>query len=387
MDVAYDQLNKTGEELCGDHVEIIRTEDGVIVVLSDGLGSGVKAHILATMTTKIAGTMLKEGLSITEVVNTIAATLPICQIREIAYSTFTIIYVYNNGEVYTVEFDNPPLFCYDQKEKKIYKSYGKELEIDGKRIYQNRFQLKEGDFITAVSDGVIHAGLGVIFNIGWTWDNVAQYLKRLYEDRNSVFISKALMNTCRDLYDGKPGDDATAVTIQLKRPEYVNIFTGPPVHKENDPVILKEFIEAPGKKVICGGTAANIAARECKTELKLDLSTLTKEIPPITYMRGFDLVTEGILTMRESLGQLKDFYRLPLTKEIEHRMKEKNGAAMLSRLLIHDCTHVNFYVGRAVNPAHQSLGSTSAIPIKLKVVGEMINILKKLGKVVGVRYY
>lgn len=387
IEVGWDQLNKTGEELCGDQVEVVRTEDGMIVVLSDGLGSGVKAHILATMTAKIAVTMLKEGLDIREVVDTIVNTLPICQVRKIAYSTFSIVYIRNNGETIIIEFDNPAIFHYDKEKNQVFKNSGTMVEINGKKVYQSQLQLQKGDCIIAVSDGVIHAGLGVIFNLGWTWENVAQYLHGLCLKHNALHISKALIATCRDLYDGKPGDDTTAVTIQLKEPEYLNIFTGPPLHRENDAVVVKQLIQSLGKKVICGGTAANIVARELDCDMKLDLTTLTEQIPPIAQMKGFELVTEGILTLRESLEQLKLFHTQSLTKEITSRIKEKNGASMLTQMLLYDSTHVNFFVGRAVNKAHQSQDTASAIPLKLRIVGELINVLKKMGKVVHVHYY
>ncbi|WP_273226240.1 PP2C family protein-serine/threonine phosphatase [Geosporobacter ferrireducens] len=368
-------------------MEVVRTEDGMIVVLSDGLGSGVKAHILATMTAKIAATMLKEGLDITEVVDTIVNTLPICQVRKIAYSTFTIVYVRHNGEASIIQFDNPPIFYYDKEGNQVYKNSGVAVEINGKKVYQSKIQLQKGDCVIAVSDGVIHAGLGVIFNLGWTWENVAQYLNRLCPKHNSLYISKALIATCRDLYDGKPGDDTTAVAIQLKEPKYINLFTGPPLHKENDAAVVQQLVQSPGKKIICGGTAANIVARELNCDMQMDLTTVTAQIPPITHMKGFELVTEGILTLRETLEQLKLFHTHSLTREISGRIKEKNGAAMLTQILLYDCTHVNFFVGRAVNPAHQSQDAASAIPMKLRIVGELINMLKKIGKVVYVHYY
>ena len=91
-DIGYKSINHFGEQLCGDHVDVVeQSEDSTVIVLADGLGSGVKASILSTLTSKIISTMMSEGLSLSDCVETIAQTLPICSVRGVAYSTFTIM--------------------------------------------------------------------------------------------------------------------------------------------------------------------------------------------------------------------------------------------------------------------------------------------------------
>ena len=107
-DIGYKSINHAGEQLCGDHVEVVEQEDGsTVIVLADGLGSGVKASILSTLTSKIISTMLAAGLSIEECVETIAATLPVCSVRGVAYSTFTIIRLIRNQTAELIQYDNP----------------------------------------------------------------------------------------------------------------------------------------------------------------------------------------------------------------------------------------------------------------------------------------
>ncbi|RKD25293.1 Stage II sporulation protein E (SpoIIE) [Caminicella sporogenes DSM 14501] len=385
IDIAHDSINKYGEELCGDKVEIKYSDDSIIIVLADGLGSGVKANILATLTAKIAATMLKEGSTISETVDTIIHTLPVCKVRKLAYSTFTIINIYNDGMVYIIECDNPPIFFI--RDNKIVNNYKISQNINGKLIKESRFKIKEGDVLTVVSDGVIHAGIGGILNLGWQWDNVAEYLEKLSRKQKSAKnISKALVNTCKRLYMDKPGDDTTVVTVKIRKPEVLNIFTGPPENPEKDPFVVKEFMNSKGRKVVCGGTAAKIVAREIGEELVTNINYIDKEVPPTAEIKGIDLVTEGVLTLSKTVEKIKyfmDSYSEIYTKDSIYK---EDGASKLAKLLIEECTHINFWVGKAINPAHQNPDFPMDLSIKLKVVNELVDLMKKLGKKVSLQY-
>ena len=64
-DIGYKSVNHFGEQLCGDHVDVVEQGEGSsVIVLADGLGSGVKASILSTLTSKIISTMMAEGLAL-----------------------------------------------------------------------------------------------------------------------------------------------------------------------------------------------------------------------------------------------------------------------------------------------------------------------------------
>ena len=167
IDVAWKSLNKHHEELCGDKVEVLKTDDSDILILADGMGSGVKANILATLTSKILGTMLYEGAALESCVETIAKTLPICQVRKVAYATFSVLQIFHSGEAYLVEFDNPS--CVFIRDGKIVNYAYETREIEGKKIHEYRFQVQKNDCFVLMSDGVIYAGAGSILNLqGWT---------------------------------------------------------------------------------------------------------------------------------------------------------------------------------------------------------------------------
>ncbi|NBI05371.1 SpoIIE family protein phosphatase [Senegalia massiliensis] len=385
IDVAYDNLNKKDEELCGDKVEIVKGEKNIIIVLSDGLGSGVKANILSTLTSKIAVTMLKEGSSLIETIKTISNTLPVCNVRKLAYSTFTIVKITEDGFVYIAEYDNPPYFFV--KNKKIIHNSKRDIIIDNKVIKESKFKLEKDDLLTIVSDGVIHAGVGKTLNLGWQWENVADYIQSMSKIKKTAkSISKELICVCDNLYANRPGDDTTAIAIKVKDPEYISLFTGPPENKDNDSNTVIKFMQSKGKKIICGGTASKIVAREIKSDLNVKLDTMSIDVPPIAEIKGIDLATEGVLTLSKTVEKIKSFID-PNNNVNQNRLfNNKDGASMLADNLINNCTHLNLWVGKAINPAHQNPNLPIDLSIKLKVVDELIMLMRKLGKKVSINH-
>src|SRR6056297_3446155 len=378
-DIAKHSLNKHGEELCGDNVEIFNSKNRLTIVLADGLGSGVKANILSTLTTKIAGTMLQKGSSIEETIHTVMNTLPVCNIRKIAYSTLAIIDINKSKEATIIQYDNPPIF---------YKRNGcildlpyKEMIFGDKIVRFSKIHVKLGDTMTLVSDGVIHAGIGRILNHGWEWSHVSDYLKK-QNIKNSETYNRRLIDTCSNLYGGSPGDDANSVTLKIRKPEVTNIFTGPPEDPGEDKEVVKKFLSQKGKKIICGGTAANIFSREMEKDITTSFDYIDPEVPPIGNIPGLDLVTEGILTLKKLLNKL-EYY----SKSIEEiSLDKKDGATLLMKILLEESTHINMWFGRAVNPAHQNPDLPIDLSIKLNIVGKICNLLKSLGKNVSIKY-
>lgn len=378
IDTGWASLSKHGEELCGDNVEILKNDDMVVAVLADGLGSGVKANILSKMTAKIIVTMFEKGATLEEVVETITNTLPICQKRHLAYSTFTIIQVKTSGETYIVEFDNPSIFYL--RHGKLRPAPFDEIEICGKKIHESRFQLDPGDTLVAVSDGVIHAGIGQVLNLGWQWENVAEYLKRITQtDGTAMSISKWLLDACEQLYAGKPGDDVTVLSLQYRHPKTLTIAVGPPRNPADDANLFKNVMAETGKRVICGGTTSSIISKFLGEEIRVDLGRIDPEIPPTGELKGVDLVTEGIITLTKTLELLKK--QTPLATIAG----KSNGATDLARFLL-ESDLIRFIVGRAINPAHQNPELPLNLSLKMQVVSEIAELMKKMGKRVTVEY-
>ncbi|SCH75064.1 MULTISPECIES: SpoIIE family protein phosphatase [unclassified Romboutsia] len=382
IDFASGSLNKYKEELCGDRVEFYNGDDKFIAVMSDGLGSGVKANILATLTAKIALTMLKEGLDIEEVVDTIINTLPICKVRQVSYSTFTIISVDTNGIAYIAEFDNPSVFFLRNGDTRPIN--WNEKIIDNRKIRECKFELKENDLLVVVSDGAIYAGVGEILNLGWGWKDIAVYLRRFTNSGMSAKkVNNNLLGACNQLYMEKPGDDTTVMTIKAVSSNKAVLFSGPPIDKNKDREIVQEIMATHGKRIVCGGTAGNIVARELGVQVKTSFRFIDKDVPPIGYIDRIDLVTEGVLTLRKAIEKLN---KIKSSNELSFIYKE-DGASQLARILYEDCTHIKMIIGRAINPAHQNPDFPNELSIKLYLLNELKNILIELGKIVEVEYY
>ena len=383
MDFAYGSLIKHGEELCGDMVEFFNDENQFVAVLSDGMGSGVKANILATLTAKIGLTMLKEGMRIEEVVETVSQTLPVCSQNKVAYSTFTMVKVAKDGFAYIVEFDNPTVFF--MRGEEMLRLDWNERIINNKKIRECKIQLKERDRIVMVSDGVEFAGTRPTLNYSWQWKDIAKHLlKFTNENMNAKTITNNLLGVCNQLYYFEPADDTTVATIKVSSDSKAVLFSGPPINKKMDKEVVHKMMGSAGKKIVCGGTTANIVARELNVEYKSSTEIVDEDIPPIGYIEGIDLVTEGVLTLRKSCEILK---KLLTTNDDSFLHKKKDAATLLSRILYEDCIHIKMIIGRCINPENLMIDNSDDLSARLYVLNEMKNVLVKLGKIVEVEYY
>ncbi len=386
IDVAWKSLNKHDEELCGDKVEIVKKEDADIVILADGMGSGVKANILATLTSKILGTMFEEGASIELAVETIAKTLPICSVRKVAYSTFSILQISHDGKAYLAEFDNPA--CVFVRDGKVVNYPYKERVIEGKKIREYRFEVKVNDCFVLMSDGVIWAGTGELMNYGWTWEDMAAYtLKCTKQTKSASRLATVLSDSCNELYGEHPGDDTTIAVTRVIECKIVNIFTGPPKNKENDERAVREFMRAEGKKVVSGGTSSNIVARVLGKKIVTIMDQEDRSVPPMSEMEGLDLVTEGVVTLGKMMGLLRRYESGDFDVEFFDELDANNGAARLAKMIIEECTEIRLYVGTETNTAHHNMNLPFELSVRMNIVEQLKETAKKMGKQVKVNYY
>ena len=378
-DIGCKSINHIGEQLCGDHVDIVEQGDNsTVIVLADGLGSGVKASILSTLTSKIISTMMAQGLSLEECVSTIAATLPICSVRGVAYSTFTIIHIIDNSTVELIQYDNPQIIML--RDCEIYDYPVSEVIIGGKKILKSNIKLRENDIFIAMSDGCPHAGIGTAFNFGWKRDDIAEFIRSVaHVGFTAKTLSTMLIDECNKLYGGKPGDDATACVIRIRKREPMNILFGPPSHRDDCDRMMSLFFSKEGKHIICGGTTSSIAAKYLGKEVKTTLKFERSDVPPIAYIDGVDITINKVLEYaKDALGD---------NEEYAHWSVSQDGASLICRMLFEEATDINFYVGRAINPAHQNPDLPINFNIKMNLVQELSECLRKMGKRIKVSYF
>lgn len=384
-DIGYQSLIKYNEQLCGDHVDVIeQDENSTVVVLADGLGSGVKASILSTLTSKIISTMIAEGLSIEDCVATIAATLPVCSVRGVAYSTFTIMRLINNEEAEIFQYDNPHVILL--RDGKHFEFPKTEMLIDGKTVYRSRIMLRENDIFIAMSDGCIHAGVGTALNFGWERKNIIEYMETLYDvGFTAKTLATILLEECNKLYGNKPGDDTTVCVVRIRKREPMNLLFGPPSNRDDCNKMMGLFFSKEGKHIICGGTTSTIAAEYLGKKVKPNIEFLDPEIPPTAEIDGVDLVTEGVITINRVVQYAKDY--LEENKDYKQWSYKRDGASLICRLLFEEATDINFFVGRAMNPAHQNPDLPINFNIKMQLVEELSKSLRKMGKRIKVSYF
>ena len=385
VEFSWSSLNKAGEELCGDSV-MIRTGPGrFVAVLSDGLGSGVKASILSTLTVEIAARMFESGGTVEDVMQTLVETLPECSVRKIAYATFAVLMVTNGREAHLVEFDSPPIILI-RNNAPVNLTF-EEREFRSRMIREAHFELQENDYMVLVSDGYEHAGLGGIYRLGWGWKNIAIAVQRFVQTgMDTVKLTQALSRTCMKLYNEQPGDDSTVISMKVRPSVSACILTGPPKDRELDASVVEKFMDAEGTKIICGGSTAQMAARILDQKLevewvppwkrKKDEPSKKKCSPPTALLKGVDLVTEGILT----LGLAMEILRR--TKTIHDLPHDDDAATRLAQYLM-TADDIRLIVGTAINP-NQVADLIRDEPMRMIYIRDIVEDLKARNKQVTV---
>ena len=376
-------LNKKKEKICGDYYTIITDpdSDSTVMVLSDGLGSGVKANILATLTAEMLSIMIARKVNIRTAVKAVADTLPVCSVRNLAYATFTVM-VAEENEICLLQYDNPDVILL-RNGKNV--EYCRDILMFGeKEIHQSYFQFREGDMLIFMSDGVTNAGMGKTTYAGWGREEVVGFCEQHYRDGMSAQeMSSAIADAGLALNLDETDDDLTVLTVAAMKKNIVNIMVGPPADREDDRSYFETFFQKEGMHVVCGGTTAKLVADYLQTEVAGLPDSDTEEVPAMSEIKGIDLVTEGLLTLEKLVDYYDDFQED--RTYFNQIIKKKDGAAELFRVLFAEATEINFFFGNALNDNYTSLHIDREK--KKKMALELIDHLKAEGKKVKICFW
>lgn len=375
LEIESDQVFKEGQAVGGDVFLSQKSSDEnrIVSVLSDGLGSGIKANVLASLTTSLAVKCIQGRVSTARTARVIMQSLPVCSIRKISYATFTIVETGSDRSVKIVEYGNPPSLLI--RKGRIIRPERKEVLLKnishaGNTIFSSGFKMETGDRIVIFSDGVSQSGMGnAATPFGWEEEEREEWILRLIEGNKHIsarnlagkIVNKGLKN---DIYKAK--DDITAAVFYARKPRKLLIATGPPIDRKKDKELAGRIRDFEGKVVICGGTTANIISRELKRPVNTELAALDSDLPPSAGMAGIEIVTEGIFTLSRVAEILENDFSGMISGE--------NGAAAVTELL-RDSDEIQFLVGTKINEAHQDPNIPVGLEIRRNIVRRISNQL------------
>ena len=380
-DFGWISLNKKRESICGDFFDITENEEDHVLVLSDGLGSGVKANILSTLTARMLSHMIIKKLPIHDAVAAVADTLPVCSVRHLAYSTFTVLDI-RGRQALLYQFDNPDAILI--RDGKVTAYPYSTFTLKEKVIHESTFDLREDDMLILMSDGVTNAGMGKTTDGGWGRNEVLRFCQKKYRPGMSAQeMAVAIAYAGLALNLEETDDDLTVLALRFCKKQTVNLMIGPPTTSEQDSTYMESFWQKEGKHVICGGTTAKIAARYLRQPLTTIEGSAVDDVPSLMRLPGADLVTEGLLTLERLLEYCEDFREDRLC--FHEMLQKKDGAARLGALLFTWATDINVFFGNAYNQAYE--GSEITAQTKTRTVEALIEHLRKAGKTVNISFW
>lgn len=371
---------KHGENICGDFFRDFGSRDRRIVAISDGLGSGVRANILATLTSTILGTMLDRKIPLEECIDTVASTLPVSKQHGLAYATFTAAEV--EGRVlYLINYDNPPVLLFRHGAPCRY-PYSVRF-VGDKEIRESRITVQEGDVLVLMTDGVTHSGIGKHNDNGWSTGEIQQFLlDQDLPNLSAAEICALLQHKCLELCNGENDDDTTTTVLRFRRRKNLNLLIGPPKHKRDDERVLQLFFRKEGYHVVSGGNTSKMVSRYLGKPVEVQMGSGNEEVPDMATMEGVDMVTEGVITLEKVCEICQQAIENPMT--VLELGEQTDPASLLAKLLMKEATNVNVFFGMAANEAHDDIGI--GFEKKLQLIRRLEELLNRVGKMVKINY-
>ncbi len=372
------QTPKRTGDVCGDAWSCVRNERSTTLICCDGIGSGIKANVAATMTLARIEELFRRGCSLREAVGNVANTMNAAKLTDLPYTAFCVARILSDGETTVLTYEMPGPILVGRRLATVLPQ--RVLSIDKALIQESCCILEPGEAVALVSDGITQAGLGTSLRDGWTTQGVCRFIN----DRTSQGSTRASLTgsivrqaaqLSRDPRGLTHGDDCTALLAECRQGSVVNILTGPPNRKQDDGPVARAFTRLEGRKIVCGGTTAKIIAHQLKRRLAVAADTTSMVAPPDYDLEGVDLATEGAVTLNQAYNILD---------EDPARYEHNTGVSQLCEML-RSADRVRFYVGGALNEAHGDISfQQRGILYRGTIVSLLAGKLAQRGKLVTV---
>ncbi len=376
VEVAVAQSAKRPGDPCGDAVHVERTEGYTLLVCADGLGSGIKANVAATLCVSRLAALIRSGFSLREAFARLVRTMNEAREPGLPYAAFSVARFLPGGEPTVLSYEAPPPVLVAHYTSVVLT--GNRFTVEGAEVVEAEYRLEPGEGLLLVSDGVTQAGMGRAFPYGWGIDRVARFARDHRRGGADLDLLPEAVHRQARRYDGTDrGDDCTACLALCREGKVVTVFTGPPAQKALDGAAVAAFMAGDGAKVVCGATTAKLVARHLGRELRVREESLDSIAPPYYEIDGVDLVTEGAVTLNQALNILD---------EDQRRYEPNSGVSRLCALL-RGADRINFLVGRAPNAANEDIAfRQQGILSRATVIPLLAERLQEAGKLVVVRF-
>jgi len=377
LEINYSQAIKKNERVCGDNITQFKTGKETIFIISDGIGSGIKANIASNLLSSQLIKMLEIGFSLRETINKIVKNMHKARSKDIPFSAFTIVKILNNLTATVYSYESPlPVFIEDNFAfipTPVYHSVNNEI------IAETELKLKKNNNIIIATDGITQAGMGYMLPHGWSIEGVRDYINKLLSaDCIKEKIPDEIIANVKKISDNTMFDDATAALISLKTANVINILSGPPEKKESDEKYINDFIKDQGLKIICGSTTLEIYSRLANLNIKNTSIGGGYSKPPRYFIDGADIATEGCVVLNQVTNIL----------DADINQYDPDSSVSEISVLLNAADIINFRVGKAQNPANKAIifKQMGLLP-RNKIIPRLIKKLKDKGKLVNTVYY
>lgn len=378
IDIVSKQSSKKEGDACGDYFAYHRNEDSIIIVLSDGLGSGVKANISAHLIVNRLLALFKNGASLNKAFSILTKSMNKQWGKGHPFAVFSVLKILNNGDATVLSYEMPPPLLLSKNFVSVLSQ--RAFTIEKAIIHESNYKIKNGEGIMLMSDGITQAGIGQDFIYGWETSGVQKFVSnlKLNQKAENTEIPELVHDKARDFWKKAGGDDCSVVLANCRNGITLNIITGPPVDKEKDKKFVEDYINTEGIKIVCGGTTSKVVARELKKEIKIDENSGNSLSPPKSEIEGITLVTEGVVTLNQVYNILDEDTSEFINDSSVYELND----------LLQYADKIKFLVGGASNPGIGNIQfRQQGILARNKIIPIIAKKLRDKGKLVVIKEY